>query len=62
MPVGAPVAVERGSGRETGTFAGLDEEGAMLFASDAGGIVRVTFGDVTILAAPPRAAEDGGRG
>jgi BirA family transcriptional regulator, biotin operon repressor / biotin---[acetyl-CoA-carboxylase] ligase len=51
-PVGEAISVNRGSDRLAGTFAGLDEDGALLLATADGVTVRVTFGDVTLGASP----------
>ncbi len=49
LPVGAPMSVDPGSGAILGTFAGLDNDGALLLAVDGGAERRFTYGDVTIV-------------
>lgn len=54
LPVGTPLSVNAGGGPVTGTFAGLDRDGALLLQDSLGLRRRFTFGDVT-LAAPAKA-------
>jgi len=46
-PLGTAIAVNTGSGPEAGRFAGLDSDGALLMANEAGNLRRFHFGDVT---------------
>lgn len=52
--IGTPLSVHAGSGIVSGTFAGLDTDGALLLQDGTGRRQRFTFGDVTH-GAPPRA-------
>ncbi|MEZ5849413.1 MAG: biotin--[acetyl-CoA-carboxylase] ligase [Hyphomicrobiaceae bacterium] len=51
LPLGAPMSIDPGSGPIRGTFAGLDNDGALLLANDDGGTRRFTHGDVAIVPA-----------
>jgi BirA family biotin operon repressor/biotin-[acetyl-CoA-carboxylase] ligase len=46
--IGETIRVERASGQLDGVFAGLDDDGALLLRAPAGGMTRVTFGDVSL--------------
>jgi BirA family transcriptional regulator, biotin operon repressor / biotin---[acetyl-CoA-carboxylase] ligase len=46
IPPGGRVAVEGPCGRREGTVRGVDEEGALLLATDDGQRVRVSFGEI----------------
>lgn len=46
--IGDPISVNIGSGPVTGTFAGLDTDGALLLCDANGRQLRFTFGDVTL--------------
>lgn len=48
-PVGERVAVNTGRGPVEGRYLGLDLDGALLVADEAGGRQRFTFGDVTLI-------------
>lgn len=48
-PVGEPIAVNAGSTRRVGRFAGLDGDGALLIDDGSGSVRRITFGDVTLM-------------
>ncbi len=48
-PLGSGIAVNAGHGSVSGTFAGLDTDGALLFQDGMGRRQRFTFGDVTPL-------------
>lgn len=47
-PVGERLSVNTGAGPVTGSFAGLDDSGALLMDTAAGRTQRFTFGDVTL--------------
>lgn len=49
--LGGPVSVNLGNGVATGRFTGLDADGALLLAEAAGGLRRITFGDVQLIGA-----------
>lgn len=46
-PLGAAISVNAGAGPVSGTFAGLDMDGALLLKDGMGRQLRFTFGDVT---------------
>lgn len=46
-PIGTPISVNTGDGSASGSFAGLDADGALLMADEAGNLRRFHFGDVT---------------
>lgn len=46
---GALISINAGNGPVTGTFAGLDTDGALLLQDEMGRRQRFTFGDVTIV-------------
>ena len=48
IAAGAAIAVSTGGGLLTGTFAGIDPDGALLLATADGSNRRVTFGDVLV--------------
>lgn len=48
LPVGTAMTVNTGAALATGTFAGLDTDGALLLATAGGNRERFTFGDVTL--------------
>jgi len=48
LPIGTPLTVNAGPEPASGTFAGLDHDGALLLADPGGRIARYTFGDVTL--------------
>ncbi len=48
-PVGERLAINAGTERIEGFFAGLDRQGALLLHDDHGALRRLTYGDVTIL-------------
>ncbi len=52
MALGTPISVHATDGPRSGTFAGLDADGALRLQSGDGAMTRVTFGDVTILRSP----------
>jgi BirA family biotin operon repressor/biotin-[acetyl-CoA-carboxylase] ligase len=54
-PIGEALNVNAGSGPVTGTFAGLDEEGALLLDDGAGRQLSFAFGDVTLAVKDERA-------
>ncbi|MGQ0672732.1 MAG: biotin--[acetyl-CoA-carboxylase] ligase [Hyphomicrobium sp.] len=47
-PIGEACSVHIGGQRVFGRFAGLDEDGALLVADEAGRLRRYTYGDVTL--------------
>ena len=47
-PLGEPLTVNTGDGPVSGTFAGLDTDGALLLLGSEGQTRRFTFGDVTL--------------
>lgn len=47
-PIGEPMSVNTGIGRVSGTFAGLDTDGALLLCDANMRQLRFTFGDVTL--------------
>jgi BirA family biotin operon repressor/biotin-[acetyl-CoA-carboxylase] ligase len=50
-PVGEPIAVNTGAGPVAGSFAGLDQTGALRLREPGGMERRFTFGDVSLLGA-----------
>ncbi len=51
IPIGRPLEIKTQEGPVAGTFAGLDQDGALLIDLPATGRRRFTFGDVTVLPA-----------
>jgi BirA family transcriptional regulator, biotin operon repressor / biotin---[acetyl-CoA-carboxylase] ligase len=47
-PIGEPMSVNTGQGSVSGTFAGLDSDGALLLCDATGRHRRFTFGDVSL--------------
>lgn len=47
-PIGEPITVQANDGPLMGTFAGLDDDGALLFDIKGGERRRCTYGDVTL--------------
>lgn len=52
MPAGRALEIKTGDGPVTGTFAGLDHDGALLLDIPSAGRRRFTYGDVSVLPAP----------
>ncbi len=48
LPPGAGLMVHSGQGMVTGTFAGLDADGALLITLPSGALQTITFGDVML--------------
>ena len=48
LPTGEPIAINAGEGPVSGTFAGLDADGALLLEDRMGQRRRFSFGDVTL--------------
>ena len=48
LPLGTRMSIHSGAERRFGTFAGIDQDGALLLRSDAGAVERFTFGDVNL--------------
>lgn len=46
--VGERLSVNELSGPRTGTFAGLDADGALMMRANDGSLLRITYGDVTL--------------
>jgi BirA family biotin operon repressor/biotin-[acetyl-CoA-carboxylase] ligase len=46
IPIGSPLAVDGPAGRLEGTFAGLDEEGALLVRGTGDALQRIAFGEI----------------
>lgn len=46
--IGAAIAVNTGAGLLSGTFAGIDRDGALLLGAADGSVRRITFGDVLV--------------
>jgi len=59
-PIGTPMSVHAGRDVVLGTFAGMDDDGALILRDHSGYEQRMTFGDVTLspYKMPPRAVED----
>ncbi|MEL6291233.1 MAG: biotin--[acetyl-CoA-carboxylase] ligase [Pseudomonadota bacterium] len=48
LPIGAAMRVHTGNAQRSGTFAGLDADGALLIREPTGSVLRLTHGDVTV--------------
>ena len=59
-PVGTFLTLNRDTDAVSGTFAGLDHDGALILRDHSGYDHRLTYGDVTLNAAPDssRAAKE----
>ena len=55
-PVGEPLRVSANEGPMEGSFAGLDDEGALMIADGDGRVRRFTYGDVTLANGSPTGA------
>lgn len=60
-PIGEAMAINVGSGPVTGTFGGLDRDGALLLREGDNEIRRYTYGDVTVTAPADGQTGDGAR-
>jgi len=52
-PIGEPVSVDTGGALLAGTFAGIDDDGALLLLDSDGSVSRHAYGGVTLRAGPP---------